>query len=164
MTAAAEVEIRRAVEADLPVILSLIRALAEYEKAADGAVDATEAKLRECLFGPRPAIECLIASCNGQAAGFALFFHNFSSWHANRGMYLEDLFVQPEMRRRGIGKALLREVCRIAEERGCSRLEWLVIDWNQPAIDFYQSLGAIALAEWTTFRLGAAAIKALAKS
>ncbi|HUI81495.1 MAG TPA: GNAT family N-acetyltransferase [Bryobacteraceae bacterium] len=161
---APEVEIRRATEADLPEILSMIRALAEYENAAPGAVTATEAQLRESLFGPHPGAEALIASSGGVVAGWALFFHNFSTWRARRGMYLEDLYVKPEMRRRGIGLALLRELSRIALERGCPRLDWLVIDWNQPAIAFYKSLGAIVLDEWTTFRLGEAAMRALAKS
>jgi GNAT superfamily N-acetyltransferase len=161
---APECEIRHAIEADLPDILSMIRGLAEYEKAAPGAVTVTEAQLRESLFGPHPGAEVLIASSGGEAAGFAVFFHNFSTWHGRRGIYLEDLFVWPEMRGRGIGKALLREVSRIAVERGCPRVEWLVIDWNQPAIDFYKSLGAVTLEEWTTFRLGEAALRALAGS
>jgi GNAT superfamily N-acetyltransferase len=161
---APECEIRRATEADLPDILSMIRGLAEYEKAAPGAVTVTEAQLRESLFGQHPGAEVLIASSGGAVAGFAVFFHNFSTWHGRRGIYLEDLFVWPEMRGRGIGKALLRELSRIAVERGCPRVEWLVIDWNQPAIDFYKSLGAVALGEWTTFRLGEAALRALAES
>jgi L-amino acid N-acyltransferase YncA len=161
---APDVNIRRATEADIPEILSMIRALAEYENAASGAVTATEAQMRESLFGPRPHAEALVASSSGVVAGWALFFHNFSTWRASRGMYLEDLYVKPEMRRRGVGKALLRELSRIALERGCPRLDWLVIDWNEPAIAFYKSLGAIVLDEWTTFRLGEAAMRSLAKS
>jgi GNAT superfamily N-acetyltransferase len=163
MMPAPELQIRRAAEADLPDILSMIRGLAEYENAAPGAVSVTEAQLRESLFGAHPGAEVLIAAMGDRVAGFALFFHNFSTWRARRGMYLEDLYVKPEMRRLGIGKALLRELSRIALERGCPRLDWLVIDWNQPAIAFYKSLGAIALDEWTTFRLGEAAMRALAK-
>jgi GNAT superfamily N-acetyltransferase len=161
---APELLIRRAAEADLPDILSMIRALAEYENAAPGAVTATEAQLREALFGPHPGAESIIASIGGEVAGWALFFHNFSTWRGRRGLYLEDLFVWPHMRRRGVGKALLAEVSRIAIERGCPRLEWLVLDSNQPAIDFYRSIGAISLDDWTTFRLGEAALKALAES
>jgi GNAT superfamily N-acetyltransferase len=160
---APELQIRRATETDLSDIVSMIRGLAEYENAAPGAVSATEAQLRESLFGPHPGAEVLIASIGDAVAGFALFFHNFSTWRGRRGIYLEDLFVRLEFRRRGIGRALLRELSRIAVERGCPRLEWLVLDWNQPAIDFYKSLGAVALEDWTTFRLGDAALRALAK-
>jgi len=160
---APELQIRRATETDLPHILSMIRALAEYENAAPGAVSATEAQLRESLFGPHPGAEVLIASIGDAVAGFALFFHNFSTWRGRQALYLEDLFVWPQMRRRGIGKALLRELSRIAVERDCPRLDWLVLDWNRPAIDFYKALGAVALGDWTTFRLGEAALKALAK-
>lgn len=159
---APELQIRRATEADLPDILSMIRALAEYENAAPGAVSATESQLRESLFGAHPVAEVLIALMGDAVAGWALFFHNFSTWRGRRGLYLEDLFVWPEMRRRGIGKALLGELSRIAIERGCPRLDWMVLDWNQPAIEFYKSLGAVALEEWTTFRLGEAALRALA--
>jgi len=149
----AEVKIRHAVPADVPEIVSLIRALAEYEKAAPGALSLTEELLRDSLFGPHAAVEALIAECSGQMAGYALFFHNFSSWRGKRGLFLEDIFVRPELRGRGIGKALFAELLRIARERGCSRMEWLVLDWNQTAIDFYRSLGAEPLNEWTTFRL-----------
>jgi len=161
---APELEIRRATEADLPDILAMIRALAEYEKAAPGAVPVTEALLRESLFGAHPGAEVLIASSGGAVAGFALFFHNFSTWRGRRGIFLEDLFVFPKFRRSGIGKALLRELARIAVSRGCARLEWLVLDWNRPAIDFYHSLGAEPLQEWTTFRLQDEALRALAGS
>jgi GNAT superfamily N-acetyltransferase len=161
---APELQIRRAAEQDVPDILSMIRALAEYENAAPGAVTATEAQLRESLFGAHPGGEVLIASIGHAVAGFALFFHNFSTWRGRRGLYLEDLFVWPHMRRRGVGKALLAEVSRIAIERGCPRLDWMVLDNNQPAIEFYKSLGAITLDDWTTFRLGESALKALAES
>jgi ribosomal protein S18 acetylase RimI-like enzyme len=157
-----ELRIRRAIEADLPDILAMIRGLVEYENAAPGAVSATEIQLRESLFGPRPGAEVLIASMGDAVAGFALFFHNYSTWRARRGMYLEDLFIRPEFRRRGIGRALICELSRIAVERGCPRLDWLVLDWNQAAIDFYKALGAVALEDWTTFRLGEGALKALA--
>ena len=157
------VRIRPAVETDLPAILAMIRALAEYENAAPGAVSATETQLRESLFGAQPGAEVLIASISDAVAGFALFFHNFSTWRGCRAMYLEDLFVRPEWRRRGVGRALLCELSRIALARGCPRLDWLVLDTNGLAIDFYRSLGAVALDEWTTFRLGEAALQALAK-
>jgi len=160
---APELQIRRAAETDVPDILAMIRALAEYENAAPGAVSATEAQLRESLFGAHPGAEVLMASIGDRVAGFALFFHNFSTWRGRRTLYLEDLFVWPQMRRRGVGKALLCELSRIAMERGCPRLDWMVLDNNQPAIDFYKSLGAISLDDWTTFRLGEAALRALAK-
>src|SRR5579875_2803952 len=146
--------VRPACEADLPEIWALIHALAEYEHAAPGAVPVTELDLREALFGPARAVEVLLACVGSQVAGYAMFFHNFSSWRGRREIYLEDLFVRPEMRRRGIGRALLREVARI---------EWLVLDWNEPAIPFYRSLGAASLNEWTTFRLAGEALEALAK-
>ena len=158
-----ELTIRPAVEADVPTILALIRALAAFEKAAPDAVPITETLLRESLFGTTPATEGLVARLYGEVAGYALYFHNFSSWRGRRGLYLEDLFVRPELRRRGIGRALLREVARIATERGCARMEWLVLDWNRPAIDFYRSLGAAPLEEWTTFRIAGPALRALAE-
>ena len=156
-------QIRAAVEADVPDILALIRALAEYEHAPPGALSVTEPALRESLFGPRPGAEVLLACWDGALAGCAIFFHNFSSWRGCRGIYLEDLFVMPEMRRRGIGKALLREVARVAVKRGCARMEWLVLDWNELAIGFYRSLGAQPLEEWTTFRLTGGALEQLAE-
>ena len=148
-----ELKIRAAVPADVPVIVALIRALAEYEKAAPGALSLTEDLLRESLFGQRPAIEGLIAAIDEQIAGYALFFHNFSSWRGRRGLFLEDLFVRPEHRGRGIGKALLAELKRTARERGCGRMEWIVLDWNQPAIDFYKAQGAQPLEGWTIWRI-----------
>ena len=150
---AAEVKIRAATPADVPAIVSLIRDLAQYEKAAPGALSLTEDLLRESLFGARPAAEALIAAQADEVAGYALFFHNFSSWRGKRGLFLEDIYVRPERRGHGIGKALFSEVMRIARERSCARMEWLVLDWNQTAIDFYRSQGAEALDGWTTFRI-----------
>jgi len=157
-----DVHIRPAGEGDVPVILALIRGLAEYEKARPEDLPVDEAALRESLFGAQPAAEVLLADVEGETAGFALFFHNFSTWQGRRGLYLEDLFVRPEMRGRGIGQALLRELARIAADRGCARMEWAVLDWNTPAIDFYASLGAVPMDEWTVFRLTAPAIARLA--
>jgi GNAT superfamily N-acetyltransferase len=125
-------------------------------------VPVDEAVLRESLFGARPAAEVLLAELDGETAGFALFFHNFSTWQGRRGLYLEDLFVRPAMRGRGIGKALLCELAHIAMERGCARMEWAVLDWNTPAIDFYRSLSAVPMDEWTIFRLTGPAIGGLA--
>jgi GNAT superfamily N-acetyltransferase len=149
----AELRIRAAVAADVPVIVSLIHALAEYEKAAPRALSLTEERLRDALFGPHPAVEALVATADGALIGYALYFHNFSSWRGRRGLFLEDLFVLPEWRRHGLGRALFAELTRIAQERGCARIEWIVLDWNIPAIRFYQSLGAQPLNEWTTYRL-----------
>lgn len=146
-------KIRAAGAADVPVIVSLIHALAEYEKAAPGAVSLTEDLLRDALFGPQPAVEGRIAVWGGEVAGYALFFHNFSSWRGKRGLFLEDLFVRPELRGRGIGKALFEEIRNIARERNCARIEWIVIDWNQPAIDFYKSQGAEPVDGWTLWRI-----------
>jgi GNAT superfamily N-acetyltransferase len=159
-----DIHIRPGGEADIPVILDLIHGLAEYEEARPEEVPVEEAVLRESLFGARPAAEVLLAEVEGETAGFALFFHNFSTWHGRRGLYLEDLFVRPAMRARGIGKALLCELARIALARGCARMEWAVLDWNTPAIDFYKSLGAVPMDEWTIFRLTAPAIARLAKN
>jgi GNAT superfamily N-acetyltransferase len=156
-----EFTIRRAVAADVPVILELIRGLAEYERAPEQVV-CDEATLRESLFGERPEAEVLLA-CVGEApAGFAVFFHNYSTWWGRHGIYLEDLFVRPEMRGRGIGKGLLRALAEIARDRGCARMEWSVLDWNQPAIDFYKSLGAVPKDEWTVYRLNRPEIEKLA--
>jgi GNAT superfamily N-acetyltransferase len=160
--AAADLSIRPAGEADVPTVLALIRALAEYEHAAPGALSITEGLLREAMFGSPRGIEVLLASVGQEIAGFAMFFHNFSSWRGRRGIFLEDLFVRPEMRRIGVGRALLAELARTALARGCVRIEWLVLDWNQSAIDFYRSLGAAPLEEWTTFRIGGPALEALA--
>jgi GNAT superfamily N-acetyltransferase len=146
------IDIRTATLADVPVILAFIVALAEYEKLAH-AVMATQEMLREHLFGPRPAAEVLIASMDEHPVGFALFFPSFSTFLARPGIYLEDLFVRPEARGRGVGKALLKSVAKIAAQRHCGRLEWAVLDWNEPAIAFYKKLGAVAMDEWTTMRV-----------
>ncbi len=145
--------IRPATPADLPLILRFIRALATYEKLLP-EVEATEEKLGATLFGPRPAAECLLAFADGDTpAGFAIFFTNYSTFLARPGLYLEDLFVSPEFRGRGIGKALLLHLAGLAHQRGCGRMEWSVLDWNQSAIDFYESLGAERKTEWTICRL-----------
>jgi GNAT superfamily N-acetyltransferase len=138
--------------ADVPTIFTLIKGLAEYERLSD-AVIGTEELLREHLFGERPFVEVLIADVAGRAVGFALFFHNYSTFLTRPGIYLEDLFVLPEERGRGYGKALLMALGRLAVERGCGRLEWSVLDWNEPSIQFYKSLGAVAEDEWTTYRV-----------
>jgi GNAT superfamily N-acetyltransferase len=156
-----EFEIRTATEADVPVILGLIRDLATYERAPD-AVVATEAGLREVLFGPKPAAEVLLALEKAEPAGFAVFFHNFSTWLGRPGLYLEDLFVRPEKRGKGYGRALLERLAQIAKQRGCGRMEWAVLDWNEPAIQFYRKLGAEPMDEWTVFRLTGEGIAKLA--
>ena len=153
--------IRSATPDDLSLIAELIRALAEYEKLAH-EVRFDEATLGEKLFGPRPYAEVLIGDVDGAPMGFALFFHNFSTFEGRPGIYLEDLFVRPEARGHGLGKALLAELARIAVERGCARLEWAVLDWNEPAIGFYKSLGARPMDEWTVMRVDGAVLAALA--
>jgi len=158
-----DIRIERAREGDVPLILELIRGLAEYERMADQVV-ATEAGLHEALFGPQPAAEVVIAYAGEHPAGFALFFHNFSTFLGRRGLYLEDLFVKPEFRRLGIGRRLLTELARIAVARGCGRFEWSVLDWNTPAIEFYTRLGAQPLDDWTVFRLTGRALTGLAQA
>jgi GNAT superfamily N-acetyltransferase len=153
--------IRPATEADIPQILALIRALAAYEREPD-AVAATEADLLRDGFGPNPYFHCLMAEHDGQTAGFALYFFNYSTWAGRPGLYLEDLFVQPELRGLGIGKALLQRVAAIAVENRCPRLQWEVLDWNTPAIEFYRSLGAEFLDEWRNVRMTGEAIARLA--
>ena len=153
--------IRPANPADLPLIAALIRALAEYEKLAD-EVRFDEAVLGDKLFGPRPYAEVLIGEVGGEPMGFALFFHNFSTFEGRPGIYLEDLFVRPEARGAGLGKALLGELARIAVARDCARLEWSVLDWNEPSIGFYRSLGARPMDEWTVMRVDGSALDALA--
>src|SRR2546423_381389 len=148
---------------DVPVILELIRALATYERAPN-EVTATEEGLRDVLFGAKPAAEVLLAFENETAVGFAVFFHNFSTWLGLPGIYLEDLFVKPEHRGKGYGRALLIELAKIARGRGCGRLEWAVLDWNEPAIQFYRKLGAKPMDEWTVFRLTRDGISKLADS
>ncbi|HZR23723.1 MAG TPA: GNAT family N-acetyltransferase [Vicinamibacterales bacterium] len=154
-------EITIATERDVPVILEMIQALAVYEKMRDQCV-ATEAQLRATLFGSGRAAEVLIARVDGTPAGFALFFHNYSTFLAQRGLYLEDLFVKPEFRGRGVGRALLERLAQIAVERDCGRFEWCVLDWNEPAIGFYKKLGAVPMDEWTTMRVTGSALRRLA--
>ena len=137
---------------DVPVILEMIRGLAEYEKLAEYCV-ATEDKLRETLFGANPVAETLLVWEDGKCCGFALFFMNYSTFLAQPGIFLEDLFVKPEERGHGYGKALLTRLAQIAQERGCWRMDWLVLDWNEPSIRFYKSLGAVPMDEWTGYRL-----------
>lgn len=144
--------LRRATPDDAELVLRFIRELAEYEREPD-AVEATARGLRQQLSSPAPPFECLLAELSGKPCGFALFFHNYSTWRGRAGIYLEDLFVSEQARGRGVGRALLAEVARIAVARGCARLEWAVLDWNQPAIDFYRALGASPMDEWTVFRL-----------
>jgi GNAT superfamily N-acetyltransferase len=144
--------IRAAEPRDVPVLLRLIRGLAEYEKLAHMAV-GTEAQLKDALFGTRPAAEALMAERAGRAVGFALFFTTFSTFLCKSGVYLEDLFVEPAHRGGGIGKALLRRLARLAVERDCGRLEWRVLDWNEPSIAFYESLGAQLMPEWILVRM-----------
>lgn len=153
--------IRDARPADLDVIIGFIRALADYERLAD-AVKCDPAGLARHLFGPRPMAEVLIAEHEGDPVGFALFFHNFSTFEGRPGIYLEDLFVQPQARGLGAGKALLARLAALAIERGCARLEWSVLDWNAPAIAFYRSIGAVAMDEWTVQRVDGDALARLA--
>jgi GNAT superfamily N-acetyltransferase len=146
---------------DVPTIIDLIQGLADYERLSDAMV-GTEELLREHLFGPRPFVEVLIAEAGGRAVGFALFFHNYSTFLTRPGIYLEDLFVLPDERGRGYGKALLTALGRLAVERGCGRLEWSVLNWNEPSIQFYRSLGAVAMDEWTVNRIAGEALEQLA--
>lgn len=154
--------LRPARESDLDTIIELIRGLAEYEREP-ASVTLDRDELRRHLFGPRPYAEVLLAETDqGEVAGFALFFHNFSTWTGKPGVYLEDLFIRPQHRRHGYGRELLRALARLAVERGCGRLEWAVLDWNEPAIAFYRALGAGTMDEWTTHRLAGDALTALA--
>lgn len=155
-------DIRFAEEKDIPVILGFIRELADYEHMLDEVV-ATEDLLREWLFERRTA-EVLLAGEEGKTVGFALFFHNFSTFLGRGGIYLEDLFVQPEYRGRGIGKALLNRLARIAVERGCGRLEWSCLDWNRPSIDFYLSMGAQPMSDWTVYRITGQRLREMGES
>lgn len=154
-------EIRYAERKDIPLILEFIRGLAEYEKLLDEVV-ATEELLEEWLFDKEKA-EVIFGVVDGEEVGFALFFHNFSTFLGRAGIYLEDLFVKPEFRGNGYGKGLLKELARIAVERGCGRLEWWCLDWNKPSIDFYLSLGAIPMDEWTTYRITGDTLKKMAE-
>lgn len=146
---------------DVALIADLIRGLAEYERLAD-EVTMTEEKLDRALFGERPYAETLIAEDGDEPVGFALYFHNFSTFLAQPGIYLEDLFVKPEFRGAGVGRALLEALARTAVERGCGRLEWAVLDWNESAIGFYERLGARPNSEWTVYRLTGESLRALA--
>ena len=157
------IRIERATEKDIPLILTFIKELAEYERLSEQCV-ATEALLHETLFGEKKFAEVVIAYCHDEPAGFELFFHNFSTFLARPGIYLEDLFVFPKFRGKGIGKALLVYLARIAKERNCGRFEWAVLDWNEPSIAFYKKLGAIPLDDWTTFRVTGKALDALANN
>ena len=153
--------IRPATDDDVPLIRQLIAELAEYERLADAAV-ATDDDLRAQLFGAHPAAEVLIGEVDGEAASFALFFHNFSTFLGKRGLYLEDLFVRPAFRGSGLGRHLMASLARIAVQRDCGRFEWSVLDWNAPAIGFYRTLGAVGMDEWTVQRLEGDALRALA--
>ena len=155
------VTIRTAQPADVPEILNFIRALGEYEHLSAEVV-ATEEALHATLFGEHPYAEVVIADCDRVAAGFALYFHSYSTFLAQPGIYLEDLFVYPAYRRRGVGKALLRHLAGLTLTRGCGRLEWSALDWNRLAIDIYLQLGAEAMSEWSTYRLTGRALKRLA--
>ena len=155
-------EIAPAVEPDVPLLLRFIRDLAAYEKLAH-EVRATEEGLRRTLFGERPYAEALVARLAAEPVGFALFFHNYSTFLGKPGIYLEDLFVQPAHRKKGIGKALLQRLAAVAVERDCGRVEWAVLDWNAPSIAFYRALGAVSMDAWTVFRLEGAALQAVAK-
>ncbi len=155
--------LRAARESDLDTIIELVNALAEYERVPE-AVKLEREAFREHLFGPRPYAEVILAETDaGEVTGFALFFHNFSTWEGCPGIYLEDLFVRPEHRGQGYGKALLVKLAGIALERGCKRFEWSVLDWNEPSIAFYKALGAEPLEEWTKYRVSGEALEALAR-
>lgn len=154
------IQIRNAVPSDVPIILGLIRELAEFEKLSH-EVSATEAELHAHLFGPRPYAEVLIASLDGQPVGFALFFHNYSTFLSKPGIYLEDLYVREAWRTHGVGTALLEAVRQLAVARGCGRFEWSVLNWNQRAIDFYEKMGAKPMSEWTIYRLTGKALSRL---
>ena len=155
--------IHSATESDVPVILDFIRHLAEYERRAHLVV-ATEERLRETLFGAKPAAEVLLADWGRECAGFAVFFATYSTFLAQPGIYLEDLYVKPHVRGKGVGSALLQGLARIAVDRGCGRVEWAVLDWNEPSIQFYKNLGAEPQQEWTKYRLTGKALERLAFS
>ncbi|MDW2799960.1 GNAT family N-acetyltransferase [Clostridium boliviensis] len=157
-----ELTFRHAEESDTSLILEFIKALAEYEKMLDEVV-ASEELLKKWLFDEKKA-EVLFALADGKEVGFALFFHNFSTFLGRAGIYLEDLFVKPEYRGKGIGKAIFKKLGAIARERGCGRLEWWCLDWNQPSIDFYRSMGAESMDEWTVYRIAGQKLDALADS
>lgn len=154
-------QIKSATESDVPVILSFVKKLARYEQLLHEVV-ATEDLLRETLFGKRRTAEVAIGYLESKPVGFVLFFHNYSTFLGKPGLYIEDLFVDEDYRRRGYGRALLLHVARLAKERDCGRLEWSVLDWNQPAIDFYKKLGASPMSEWTVFRVAGKSLDELA--
>jgi GNAT superfamily N-acetyltransferase len=156
-----EPEIRSATEDDVPLILTLIKELAKYERLSHEVVAAEEA-LRDSLFGERRVAEALLGYLGGNPAGFALFFHSFSTFLGKPGIYLEDLYVRPEFRGAGVGRALLVHLAGLAKERGCGRLEWSVLDWNEPAIGFYRRIGASPVSGWTVYRLTGEALEELA--
>jgi GNAT superfamily N-acetyltransferase len=158
-----EIEIRKATEEEIPLILNFIRGLAEYEKLSHEVI-ADEDTLRDSLFGDRPAAEVVIARLDGEPVGFALFFHNMSTFLGRSGLYLEDLFVIPSARGRGIGRALLSHLAQIAVERNCGRMEWAVLDWNRPAIEFYEKLNARPMSDWIVYRLTGDALNQVAAS
>lgn len=158
-----EIIIKVANENDVPLILSLIKELAEYEKLTHEVV-ATEEMLRETLFGPKSNIEALVGYLDDKPVGFALYFHNFSTFLGRRGIYLEDLYVKPEARGNGLGQKILVHLARLAKERDCGRLEWSVLDWNTPAIEFYKKIGAKPMDEWTVYRVTGNALDELASS
>ena len=157
------ITIRPAAPDDIPEILALIRELAEYEREPGSAVATAEDLMRDGFTEPK-RFHCLMAEAGGNIAGFALYFYNYSTWRGHAGIYLEDLFVRPAQRGKGIGKALLSSVAAVAVKEGCPRLEWAVLDWNKPAIDFYESVGAVGLTEWTIMRVSADALPKLASA
>src|SRR5688500_12335409 len=157
-----DIRIDSATPDDIPTIRALIGELAEFERLSHEA-QATDEQLHENLFGPKPSAEVVIARVGEEVAGFALFFHNYSTFLGKRGLYLEDLFVFPARRGRGIGRALMRHLAQLAVERNCGRFEWWVLDWNESAIRFYESLGARAMSDWTVYRLTGDSLERLAR-
>jgi GNAT superfamily N-acetyltransferase len=157
------IQVRPATPGDVPVILRFVRELAAFEREPD-AVTATEPMLAAALFGENPAAEAVLAERTGEPVGFALFFHNFSTWEGRRGLYLEDLYVTPAARGQGAGAALLRHLAALAVARGCARFEWSVLDWNEDAIAFYRAMGAVGQEEWTVQRVSGDALARLAAS
>lgn len=162
LTSVNDFKIVNATEENVALILSFIRDLAEYERLSE-KVSATEDVLREQLFGARPSAEAIIGYDKDEPVSFAVFFHNFSTFVGRRGLYLEDLFVKPESRGKGIGRAMLAYLAKLAQERQCGRLEWAVLNWNEPAIKFYRNLGATPMDDWTTFRLSGDELERLAR-
>ena len=159
---AESLSIRQATRADVPLVLSFVKELAEYERLTD-LVAATEEVIAEELFGPKSQTDVLLGYCGAEPVAFAVYFHNFSTFLGKKGLYLEDLYVRPAHRRRGFGRAMLLRVARIAAERNCGRLEWSVLDWNEPAIFFYETLGATIMHEWKLVRVTGSALEKLAK-